>query len=249
MQSPDRLGRSAYRLYLWAWEGLDWLYPPRCGGCGGLGQRWCLECQRGTVGLPEQVCIRCGQTTANSLCAKCRDCPPPYEAARSWAVYGGALRKAIHRLKYSGDMSLGEILSRFLISMYKSLRWQVDLIVPVPISSHRRAQRGYNQAALLAMPLALGVGVDYRPQAIEKVRDTPTQVGLDGTQRRKNVAGAFEARSDIVLGKRVLIVDDVMTSGATLETCSLALLKAGACQVYGLTLGRVAYAPGLDTGL
>ncbi|MBN2548614.1 MAG: ComF family protein [Anaerolineales bacterium] len=159
------------------------------------------------------------------------------------------MRKAIHRLKYDGDMSLGDILSRYLISMYKSLGWQVDMIAPVPISPARRAQRGYNQAALLAFPLALGIGVEYTSDALEKVRETPTQVGLDGAQRRQNVAGAFEARPAIVQGKRVLIVDDVMTSGATLETCSQALVEAGACQVYGLTLGRVIGAPGLDTGL
>ena len=102
----------------------------------------------------------------------------------------------------------------------------------------RRAERGYNQATLLAFPLSLACGIPFRPQALVKARDTRTQVGLNLAQRRENVFNAFSARSEIVNTKCILVVDDVTTSGATIEACASALIKAGARQVFGLTLTR-----------
>ena len=116
--------------------------------------------------------------------------------------------------------------------------WQVDLVTPVPIGLARRKQRGYNQAALLAFPLALAIGKPFRSQALVKARETPSQVGLTAAQRRENVAQAFQANTKIVAQKSVLIIDDVTTSGATIEACCMALIRAGARQVYGLTLAR-----------
>jgi ComF family protein len=152
------------------------------------------------------------------------------------------LRKAVHRLKYEGDISLADILARPMLSLLRELKWTIDILVPVPTSESRRAERGYNQAALLAYPLALGSGIPYRSRALYKVRQTDTQVGLNFPQRRANVAGAFLARAEHVGGRRVLVVDDIMTSGATIEECSKALKDAGAAQVFGLTLAQA----GLD---
>ena len=114
----------------------------------------------------------------------------------------------------------------------------MNLVIPVPIGAARKKERGYNQAALLAWPLAVGSAIPYCSQGLIKTRDTPSQVGLDSQQRRANVAGAFQARPRMVTGKCVLVVDDVTTSGATLEVCSSALLQAGASSVYALTLAR-----------
>jgi ComF family protein len=172
---------------------------------------------------------------------KCPDCQitlPAYTALRSWAVYAGPVRKAIHSLKYKGDISLGEMLSRPLIELVDRLGWKFDILTPVPISLARKKRRGYNQASILALPLALGCEVVYQPRSLVKVRNTPTQVGLSAVQRRENVRQAFQARPKMVLGKTVLVVDDVTTSGATMLACAEALLRAGAHQVYGLTLAR-----------
>ncbi len=100
--------------------------------------------------------------------------------------------------------------------------------------------RGYNQAPLLALPLALGARLPYQPAALKKVRDTPTQVGLTVPERRENVRDAFQAARRLVAGKQVLVIDDVMTSGATMDACAQALLDQGARLVYGLTLTRAA---------
>jgi ComF family protein len=141
-------------------------------------------------------------------------------------------------LKYKKDVALGEILARSLIHLFRNLNWVVDIVIPVPLSAERMVQRGYNQAGLLATPLALSQGIAYRPQALCKVRETPSQVGLSVVERQANLKGAFCAQGRMVIGKRVLVVDDVTTSGATLDACGVALLEAGAQIVYGLTLAR-----------
>jgi competence protein ComFC len=238
---PGSVGRPAYRLYQVAWAGLDWLYPPRCGGCGKRDSRWCSDCQINTQMIMDCICKRCGQTSAiEGICNRCQTSPPEYIAIRSWAVYNGSIRNAIQRLKYKGDIALGEILARPLIALLHTLKWEINLVVPVPTSIARHSQRGYNQAALLALPVALGSGITYRPQALIKIRETPSQVGRTVEQRRQNVAKAFKSQAKYVCGKNVLVVDDVTTSGATMEECAYALTKAGAQQVYGLTLARPA---------
>jgi ComF family protein len=116
--------------------------------------------------------------------------------------------------------------------------WKVDLVIPVPISLSRRSERGYNQAALLARPMALYFGMNYQPRALKKSRETHSQVGLSFDERQANVQGAFIAERLIIQGKDVLVVDDVTTSGATLNSCAQALRLAGAKEVYCLTLAR-----------
>lgn len=230
----------AYRIYCLAWAGLDWLYPPRCGGCGQTGVRWCEACQRDTRLLEGAVCERCGDPidAQAGICAACRKCPPAYQALRSWAVFGGSLREALHRLKYQRDVALGEALSRPLIDLFQRLDWRVDCVTAVPMGVARRAERGYNQASLLALPLALACGLPYQSRALVKTRETHSQVGLNAAERRENLAGAFQADAKIVHGKTMLIIDDVTTSGATMQACALALLAAGALRVFGLTLAR-----------
>ncbi len=124
--------------------------------------------------------------------------------------------------------------------MLNSLDWDIDVILAVPLGVARRKERGYNQSALLAIPLSLGSSKTYESRALIKIRETQSQVGLSWMQRRENVKEAFHARKEYVNGKSVLVVDDVTTSGATLEACTHALLDAGARQVYCLTLARAA---------
>ena len=239
MDVPDELGRPAYRLYQVAWAGLDWLYPPHCGGCGKAGSRWCADCDQQTHCIPSTICQICGRVMKTAgLCPACRKNPPPFVALRSWAIFNGPLRKALHRLKYSRDIAMGEILARPLVKMLHQLEWKIDLVTSVPVGVARRAERGYNQATLLALPLALAGGIPFRSQALLKTRETRSQVGLDPVQRRENVLGAFQACSEIVAARRVLVVDDVTTSGATIDVCASALREAGAHQVFGLTLAR-----------
>jgi ComF family protein len=153
-------------------------------------------------------------------------------------VFDGILKEGFHKLKYRGDIGLGESLSRPLVKLYRNLGWEVDLTTPIPISRERLARRGYNQSALIALPFALAAGISYRPGSLVRNRETPSQVGLSAEVRRQNLKGAFLSSSKAVQGKKILVIDDVTTTGATLEEAAKTLVEAGAAAVYCLTVAR-----------
>ncbi len=203
------------------------------------GTRWCVKCADSVELIQAPVCPVCGRSQeCDELCVRCQTRPLTWNKLRSVAKYGGALRHAIHGLKYRRDLGLGEVLSRLMIQLFQSLSWDVDLLVPVPLDLARMRERGYNQVSLLAVPLALSCGLPYRPGALRKVKPTPRQVTLSAELRRTNLEGAFVAEQQQVSGKTVLLIDDVITTGATLEACCLALREAGANQVLGLNSAR-----------
>ena len=239
IQTMAAQGSIQYRAYQQLWVVLDYIYPPLCGGCNQPGLRWCADCDQKTRRLKKPLCSICGKPlNVQRLCDRCSQSKPNFRALRSWGVYDGALRKAIHRLKYRKDVALGETLARFLIELLDQCSWQVDMVLPVPLSVARKASRGYNQSALLARPISLARRIPYRPRALKRIRDTQSQVDLSFDQRQINVRDAFKGDQDLVSGKTVLLIDDVATSGATLDACAEAILKAGGKSVYALTLAR-----------
>jgi competence protein ComFC len=232
----------AFALYHFFWCAIDWIYPPFCGGCNQPGTRWCPGCQNKVVQPKENICQRCGNFLHNNKsCPNCTINPPSYKILRSWGEYNGPLREAIHSLKYNRNIGLAEALSTHLVELLKELEWPVDLVIPVPLGTQRMRERGYNQASLLAYPLALACKIPYSGKALQRSRETPTQVGLTALQRIENVADAFKAKRSIVSMKSVLVIDDVTTTGATQNSCAQALLNAGAFCVYGLTLARAVF--------
>ena len=193
------------------------------------------------------MCFRCGQSlegwgesvVATGICPNCRVVSPTYESARAWGRMEGSVRAAIHRLKYHRDISLADTLAAQMLTVVKREGWQIDGVVPVPLGAARLRERGFNQAALLAFPLALGLGVPYWGRVLVRWRETRTQVGLSAPARRQNVAGAFRVvQADVIRGKTVLLVDDVMTTGATLDAAAHALRKGKAARVYALAAAR-----------
>ncbi len=153
-------------------------------------------------------------------------------------IFEGPIRRALLSLKYKRNIGLGEVLADTLAQYARKLDWPVDVITAVPSGRRRLAERGYNQAALLARPLAEKLGKPYSPRLITRARETPTQVGLSPHQRKENVHGAFSAQPTLAGGRTVLVVDDVATTGATLSACADALIQAGAKSVYALTLAK-----------
>lgn len=235
-------------LFRWFWNGLDWLFPPYCAGCGRLGYRWCPECQKQVEVLAGPVCQVCGTPLqAEACCRSCERSRPPYEAMRSWAAFSGPLRRALHTLKYRRNFALGEALAHQMFPFVKSLGWTINCLVPVPLGKARLKERGYNQVALVAAPLAGFMRWRYLPQALRRVRETRSQVGLSAAERRLNVQNAFQAQAALVAGQTVLVMDDVATTGSTLVACATALLEAGARQVYALTVARALSKYGLDS--
>ncbi|MFO8037153.1 MAG: phosphoribosyltransferase family protein [Anaerolineales bacterium] len=144
----------------------------------------------------------------------------------------------MYELKYHHNIGLGERLAKELVKLIESLRWKCDMVIPLPLGSERLKERGYNQAMLLAGPIAWDLHLPLQRQAVKRVKETQSQVGLSRRQRIGNVRQAFDAEPLYVTGKQILLVDDVVTTGATINAYAKALKDAKAESVYGLTLAR-----------
>lgn len=231
--------RIKYHLYRFFWVGVDFLYPPLCGGCAKKGVRWCEDCRKSIRAIPEPKCDICGlPQTKDGICLSCEQKPPFYKALRSWVVFEGPIRKALHQMKYRQDLGLGDSLAAEMVEYANELKWHIDMVVPVPLGKKRFRERGYNQVGLFARPLALAKEWRYTTNALKRARETVSQVGLSADERENNVRSAFIADNKKVAGKIVLVIDDVSTTGATLNSCAKALISGGASEVYALSLAR-----------
>jgi ComF family protein len=218
---------------------LDLIFPARCIGCGEGSSLLCAACR---LALPEAAnprCMRCWRPqAASNTCSSCRAEPPAFDGLRAAFVHTGVARELVRGLKYRGMTALAEPMGSLLAGAMREHRLVVDLVVPVPLSGLRRRTRGYNQAEELARALGRAAGLPVWPKALERTRHTAPQAGSGAEERLRNVAGAFRVRDDEVNGRRVLIVDDVTTTGATLSACSDALKGAGAQAVWALAFTR-----------
>jgi ComF family protein len=216
------------------------IFPPVCGGCGRTGFRWCPDCQARVPRVVEPICEKCGIPIRKAgLCEKCQSNPPVYRLMRSWAVFDSPIQNALHTLKYRRNISgFGDALAIQMADFVRSLHWSLDMIIPVPLGRQRLKERGYNQVALVARPLAYELRLAYAPAVLWKMRDTRSQVGLNMQERKENVSKAYQAHSSAVKRKSILLMDDVATTGSTISACTEALLSAGAPEVYALTIAR-----------
>ena len=218
---------------------VDWVLPPSCPGCGIEGEILCKDCESKIDRLVGKHCQFCGQAVRGSdICGDCRNRAHSYEAYRGYGSYTGVLRDAILNLKYKNDIGIARVLAQYLENVVQTSNWDFDLVVPVPLSLQKLEERGYNQASRLAKPLAARLGKLYRPDSLMRIRETSSQVGLDFQARLENVQNAFRADPKIIKGKSILLVDDVFTTGATLESAASELKLAGAKHVYALTLAK-----------
>lgn len=218
---------------------LDLLFPSRCVGCGSPGSWLCPDCRQAIALILPPFCPRCGRPAdRREPCSLCRHSPPALDGIRSVAYHEGALREAIHRFKYRNGRGLAGPLGELLANYVVEHSLPADVLVPVPLHPARLADRGFNQAALLAGEMGQHLGVPVVADSLLRVRHTRQQVGLNAEERRVNVADAFACRDDRLAGRRVLLIDDVYTTGATLDACGLALATAGTTSAWGLTLAH-----------
>ncbi len=218
---------------------LDLLFPPRCVGCHRIGAWLCPECLSQIPRVEPPFCARCGdKVAADDLCARCRTSPLQIERIRAAVYFEGALREAIHHLKYKGHTALVKPLGNLMATHWQQHPMPADVVVPVPLHATRLHERGYNQAALLARELAQQAGLTLDEKTLVRKRATAPQVKLSARERRKNVHDAFCCCNDELARKRVLLIDDVCTTGATLEACAIALHESGVRSVQALTLAR-----------
>jgi len=233
------------------WSAITRLGPPWCDVCGAaptLPATFYERPQRVAHGDPA---ARGGPTTeplvgpppaAGSPCATCRTSPPQYDYARAAALYEGALREALHALKFTGRRALSNPLGDLAAEQcVGSLPGGIDALIPVPLARERERERGFNQSTLLARRIGRRLDVPTRPGWLARIRSTRPQSELSAAERRANVRGAFRA-SDHAAGRHVLLVDDILTTGATLDACARALRAAGARRVGVLTVARVVHA-------
>lgn len=225
---------------------LDLLYPPVCLLCKKeMGrQALCPECANSFEPVTPPKCTICGTPfleagETNHPCGRCIKGPPPFHRAISIYRFDDSLVDAIHTLKYSGKSTLAKCLGN-LMSNHDIFDEEHDIIIPVPLHIRRLRERGFNQALLLAKPLSNAHGITIDPFLLTRTRETPSQTGMGRKEREQNVRGAFALRNAWNLkGLKILLVDDVYTTGATVKECSKMLKKGGAKEVNVLTLARV----------
>lgn len=237
-------------LRAWGARLLDRLYPPVCLHCGahidqpdGL----CPACWRAlrpitrpycpVLGLPFEVDLGPDVKSAEAIAD-----PPPFGRARSAVIYGDVARSIVTRLKFGDQTDLARFCARLMINAGADLIEGEPLLVPVPLHRWRQWQRRFNQSALLARAIADETGLDSDPLLVTRQRRTKQQLGLSASQRQRNVQGAFAAHPDFLArtkGRRLLIVDDVMTTGSTVKAVTHALKRAGAEQVDVISFARV----------
>ncbi len=252
---------------------LDLVFPPRCPGCGRLGILFCDSCQAQIEPIILPVCRRCGRPTSEDvtglsaksfraespgplgaagaggagfgdvLCAACQATPSNLDGIRAVGIFAHPLREAIHALKYENCRGLAAPLGARMADAWSYAHPPADLLMPVPLHVSRVAERGYNQSALLARVLGFTAGVPVVEGILVRQKATLPQVGLNWHERRRNVSDAFVCRGSMK-GQRVVLVDDVCTTGATLEACAAVLREGGASSVWGFTLARPRGEPG-----
>ncbi len=222
------------------WKIADWVYPPVCAGCGREGFRFCPQCLSEVKVLNGSRCLSCGRPISinQRFCDYCQEVPFLITDLCSWAEFEGPLREAIHHFKYQQDVALGDFFCTFLIAIIEEHKWQFDLVVPVPVSKSRLKSRGYNQSELLSRPIARYFCVNHSTKALKRVRETESQFSLSSKERNRNMEDAFLGFPAKLNNKRVLVVDDIITTGATMNQCAKSLLQAGAKEVYGVSIAK-----------
>lgn len=229
---------------------LDLVLPPRCHICrqrcsGNDPVHICDDCYRTLPFIAAPFCSVCGvpfQGTGDSHpCGRCLTDPPPYLAARAALCHEGTCRDLIHAFKYAGHphlrRPLGLLTARALAPFAEE--WRADLLLPVPLHPARLRSRGFNQALLLAEPLSRHWRIPLQRQALRRIRQTAPQMECDRSERLRNLRGAFAVTApDRVAGRRIILVDDVATTGSTLRECAHALNRAGAEAVFAVTVSH-----------
>lgn len=232
------LGLTVYKSI---WVAADWLFPPVCSGCGRQGFRFCPECTSNIIRFKRPSSHSTSEYLNISSVQNISDDSPSESitAISSFAEFSGPLRKAIHHLKHQQDAALADLFATMLFGFISTeLGWNYDLVTSIPLGKNRQKERGFNQVDLIAFPLALHSHRRFHPRILARTRETESQVGKSAVERKLNIAGAFRAKPEIVDDKSVLILDDVITTGATMNACADALQKAGASRIFGLSLAK-----------
>lgn len=219
---------------------LDLLFPRRCPICGKISGGICADCKKKLPYIRQPFCLRCGRPVENvedEYCADCRKHTHSFTQGRALWLYTGEMRKSIHAVKYQNKREYLEYFAKEMAEHFSReiADWQPEVIVPIPMHKSSIGVRGYNQAELLAVYLGWELGLPVEKKVLQKVRKTANQKELDHKSRRINLKGAFSVElphGQECIWKKVLLVDDVYTTGSTLDEAALTLRKSGVQDVY-----------------
>ncbi len=219
---------------------LDLLFPKWCVGCGREGDFICFSCQNSLPRIMPPFCPKCGKSQSSGiLCPSCVSWQAKIDGIRSPFRFDGVIRQAILQLKYRNLRALAAPLAKLINIYLVNNPLPGDVLVPVPLHRKRMRERGYNQSYLLAKELSKLIHLPVIDSCLIRQRHALPQARTATVEeRQKNVAEAFTCRDDSVRDKQILLIDDVSTSGATLDACAAALKAAGATSVWGLVLAR-----------
>jgi competence protein ComFC len=225
------------------WSGLlDLIYPPRCLVCGASDEDYlCADCEEKIDVIGSQYCHKCAMPCESYICSDCRKRVYAFDSACSAGVYEGVLSKAIQALKFNFHIGMAEPLAKLMIRCfpYNQFSGKVDMLIPIPIHRSRMVDRGFNQSAELSKLMCERIALPVELRVLYKVKNTRHQANLPQDKRISNLEGAFAVRNpEMILGKSVLLVDDVFTTGSTLNEAAKVLKEAGAKAVHAYTLAR-----------
>jgi len=230
---------SAFAVRLSNWKALilnSCALPQQCLLCAGSSRHaLCDACYAQLPWLTDARCPQCALPTTNgALCGGCLQHPPRFDRVVAACVYAYPLAELIRNYKYQGTLALAPLLAQTLATRTADT---IDLLVPLPLSRERLRERGFNQALEIARAISRATGVRLAPSICRRVRDSAPQAALPWNERRKNIRGAFACDADLT-GQRVAVIDDVLTTGATLDEIAKTLKRAGAVEVQGWVVAR-----------
>lgn len=235
------------RLTAWAEKGIDFVYPRRCPVCGDILKRakaWgyiCPECRKQLSYIEPPVCLKCGkhiEAEEQEYCADCKNVPKHFIRGHPVFAYSGVVRDSVLAFKYKNKREFADFYAEEIVGKYgDALRaLDADGLLPVPIHRSRFRRRGYNQAELIARAVAKRLQVPCYDRELFRVAKTHVQKTLNDKERQKNIKNAFKRKRNGVKLNRVILVDDIYTTGATIEACTEVLLKTGVGQVYYISI-------------
>lgn len=225
---------------------MDWLrilYPRVCLICGKVlaEGKICKECRRELPYCQTPRCCRCGKHLENETQEYCGDCQKKqhrYVKGLAPFIHTGRLRDAVYRIKYKNKREYLDFFVEEIVRHHKKeiMMWGCDLLIPVPLHVKKKRMRGFNQAEVFAKRLSKRLGIPLDCHSLKRIRNTRPQKEFDDVQRRKNLQNAFKVTQNVVKSKKIILVDDIYTTGSTIDACAEALLQAGAKEVYFICL-------------
>ena len=215
---------------------LDLLFPLWCIGCGREGEVVCRSCRETIRFIGPSFCERCGRPVLeDGVCHNCAGIALTIDGIRAPFLFQGILRQAVHELKYRNLKAIAPFLAGEMASYLQKYPLEADILVPVPLHARRLKERGYNQSELTARYLSALTGIPWKSNILVRQRHSPPLArSASREERRENIAGAFAVSGEGLAGKNIILVDDVSTTGSTLDACAAVIKAAGAQKVWGL---------------